>query len=414
MYPPELVASFRSQYRPNLHGNCEAPPDDVFAQILKVAFYASMEREEGRATKFRIGFCGLETLAQLSAPAIGRHWLPFTKGIPFLSPEIRRLAPALDHTRSFICVHRDARQIDGILTATSDHIFMGTLSKFMGFRLPDIFNVCVADAGELDVNIGASSVVQFRQGELRVPQSFYGVGDPLWDVEHQIHLEALKMLPPMAQERFADARNLTPYPGFLARILFLMERRRHGGSLLVVPDRMLSEVRASGCLRIKYPFGNNPSDIWNLCVTWYAQNRLAFFEDWENGIRGPKGRVGDNPEFPQQLFDTIMRFAEFTATLTSVDGAVVMSERLEVIGFGAEITSAASEVPEVTMHDDRSGTGEVRNVEDNGMRHRSVYRFCKNFPNAMGIIVSQDGGIKVVKSKEGAVHVWKNVTPSIM
>lgn len=411
MYPPDLVEKFQKRFSESVYAHsCEIPSANAIAKILEIAFYASMESEEGRPIKFRIGFLHPDSLDHLEKPKLGQHWLPFDQQKRYSISEVRRLAPALDYTRSFICVQEDASLISGILTATGDHVHLETLTKFQGFPLPEIFNVVVTGAGELDLNIGASSLIEFRQGSLRIRQQFYGAGD-LGHVENQLHDEAVQKLPPAARDHFAEMDLLTPYPEFLARILFLMEQRRHGGSLLIVPNQKISDLL---CLRIKYPFAQDSSTVWNLCVSWCTTNMLAHLDDPENGDREASGRPDENPEYPQQIFESIMRFAEFTATLSGVDGAVVISERLDLIGFGAEITSIAGDVTEVTMHDDYTGLGEVQNVEDNGMRHRSVYRFCQHVPGSTGIIVSQDGGIKIVKSMAGVVHVWKNVVPAIM
>ena len=53
--------------------------------------------------------------------------------------------------------------------------------------------------------------------------------------------------------------------------------------------------------------------------------------------------------------------------------------------------------------------GEVREEEATdgvGTRHRSVYRLCAAIHDALGIVVSQDGGVRLVGVKDGAVTYW--------
>ena len=99
--------------------------------------------------------------------------------------------------------------------------------------------------------------------------------------------------------------------------------------------------------------------------------------------------------------------AHTIAGLADVDGAVVMSKRLEVMGFGGEIVGDLPDVPIVMRASDLEG--EVREEEATdgvGTRHRSVYRLCAEIHDALGIVVSQDGGVRLVGVKDGAVTYW--------
>ena len=41
-----------------------------------------------------------------------------------------------------------------------------------------------------------------------------------------------------------------------------------------------------------------------------------------------------------------------------------------------------------------------------GTRHRSLHRLCAAMPEALGIVVSQDGGVRLVANKDGRVTYW--------
>ena len=40
-------------------------------------------------------------------------------------------------------------------------------------------------------------------------------------------------------------------------------------------------------------------------------------------------------------------------------------------------------------------------------RHRSVYYLCHQVPEALGIVISQDGNARFIKSKDGQVTYWE-------
>ena len=41
-----------------------------------------------------------------------------------------------------------------------------------------------------------------------------------------------------------------------------------------------------------------------------------------------------------------------------------------------------------------------------GTRHRSAYRLCTRFPEALAVVISQDGGVRFVGWHEGAITYW--------
>jgi hypothetical protein len=76
--------------------------------------------------------------------------------------------------------------------------------------------------------------------------------------------------------------------------------------------------------------------------------------------------------------DAMSELSRFTASLTMVDGAVVLTHELEAIGFGAEISG---ELPDVSMVarvvDFEAQKFELEPATAMGTRHRSAYRLCK-------------------------------------
>src|SRR6185295_2406861 len=97
----------------------------------------------------------------------------------------------------------------------------------------------------------------------------------------------------------------------------------------------------------------------------------------DNTLEAPEDRVRRKTVAWQHLLalsDTVDR-------ATSVDGCVVLTRKLQLLGFGGEIR-----VPtEHSLDEDRH----------TGTRHRSAARFCKKFPGAIALVVSQDGQVSI-------------------
>ena len=111
-------------------------------------------------------------------------------------------------------------------------------------------------------------------------------------------------------------------------------------------------------------------------------------------------------EMDRALFDV----AHLIADLTYVDGAVLMTDRLELLGFGVEISGGLPEVSTVARARDLPGTEREQVRTDRvGTRHRSAYRLCHALRDALVVVVSQDGGLRFVRWHHDAVTYWDQV-----
>jgi hypothetical protein len=114
-----------------------------------------------------------------------------------------------------------------------------------------------------------------------------------------------------------------------------------------------------------------------------------------------------NDERIAKLDEAIFELAHLIAALASVDGAVVMSKRFELLGFGGEISGAPPAVRTVLRALDLEGKRTVEQSTDGvGTRHRSAYRLCNAVPGAVAVVVSQDGNVRFVRRTDGGVAYW--------
>jgi hypothetical protein len=116
----------------------------------------------------------------------------------------------------------------------------------------------------------------------------------------------------------------------------------------------------------------------------------------------------------QQLADldeAFFEFAHFLADLMSVDGALVLTKRNEIVGFGAELLSEAPRLTGVRRAMDlEAEIWANESLDDVGTRHRAVYRLCDQHPNCVAIVISQDGSVRFVKNHNGAVTYWNQLS----
>jgi hypothetical protein len=191
-----------------------------------------------------------------------------------------------------------------------------------------------------------------------------------------------------------------------------MRSARHGGTVIFVPAVFAGELSAENrYVAIKYGFaeGEPRSRLRTLVVR--AMNVLA--ETYGHGSKEEPKPVGwaeyeaSSNEKIVKLDEAIFEVAHLIAALSVVDGAVVITKRFELLGFGAEISGRLPDVRTVARALDVEGKRVVQEgIEGVGTRHRSVYRLCSELKEAVAVVISQDGGARFVKWKDGAVTYW--------
>jgi hypothetical protein len=90
------------------------------------------------------------------------------------------------------------------------------------------------------------------------------------------------------------------------------------------------------------------------------------------------------------------------ARLSRVDGGVLITDHYQLLGFGVEVVAPADELRTATLDD-----GSKENIEQYGTKHRSAFRLCDCYSQAVAFVCSQDGGIKCVCNERGVVRLRK-------
>jgi len=106
---------------------------------------------------------------------------------------------------------------------------------------------------------------------------------------------------------------------------------------------------------------------------------------------GRAGEVGCAGGDQQSCEEAARDAARFIASLTAVDGAVVLTDTLRIIGFGRRLRRASQgDKVHVSHTAEATETKEVRFAEY-GTRHRSAFRFVASMNRSVGFIMFQDG-----------------------
>jgi Probable sensor domain DACNV len=354
-------------------------------------------------------------------PPTGLHRLEFTAPRPFEVQELRRLSPAADYHRSLIGARLSGGgglEIWGIVQSGPGWIrtYQGGIDRHA--PLPPALVVHVSGPGRLGAYRGDVLVAKLERGE--ISGSSMDVFASTWLPESFKERRAeLAKLHEAARKR-ADGRWAPLDPDFtlvlgqqvVRRLVSVMRSARHGRTVIFVPAALTEELSAENrYVAIKYGFAEGEPRLRLRTLVVRAMKVLAQTHGRGTGEQPkPVGWAeyeASSDEKIAELDEAIFAVAHLIAALSAVDGAVVITKRFELLGFGAEISGKLPEVRTVARALDVEGKLAVQEgTEGVGTRHRSVYRLCSELKEAVAVVISQDGGARFVAWKDGAVTYW--------
>jgi hypothetical protein len=429
-YPEELVSfifdlweepQFRERLRlAGIDPSMQLPDRAVLQEIISTCYQASLLREEERPVTFRLIIHDPELFSLSDGPPTGLHRLQFTRPRPFNEYELHQLAPAADFYRTLIGISLDRENGAHIWGV----IHSGTLwmQAVYGGRkpfppLPPSLVIYVTGPGQISVCLGAEIMASLTGGQINCP--VFNVFAASWLAESF----ALVRTELWAQHLEARGRAAKPWatidPNFVRmvgqqvvrRIISVIRNSHHGGTLVYIPPEMEHDILAENrYLSVKYQFlADEPRERLR---TLMLRILNTFAENC--GGEGPPGKVIGWQEYVNcrdeavaLLDEAIFDVAHFIATLSATDGAVVLSKRLEILGFGGVISGDIDKVETVNHALDAEGNfAEPELSEGVGTRHRAAYRLCQELHDAVAVVVSQDGNVQIVKWLNGSVTYW--------
>src|SRR5262249_2722069 len=203
----------------------------------------------------------------------------------------------------------------------------------------------------------------------------------------------------------------------LRQVIAVVRASHHGGTTLVMPPERAAELSARNeFLHISHRLVDGPARrrFRSLLLAIMAAVARVSHRP-EGALPGwPEYRLSEDPEIAA-LDEAMFEVSHLIAGLAAVDGAVVLTQRFEIIGFGAEIASPRADLPEVACARDVEGVQRTfESVERVGTRHRSAYRFCASVRDALAVVVSQDGDVRFVRWHRDAVTYWSYLVGGLL
>lgn len=331
----------------------ETPPAQAIAALIDVAFWASLRREEGQSPKISLAFL---------PPDRARHALTFAGRLPLSPTVLSKVAPAVERPGIHLGVW-----------STGDEFFVwGTTREVPAFCLV------------VEVITSGLVVVKHRSEPFG---KFVNVavleGDQIKIVDEAVG----HVVPdcPAVVTSLAGARDAASGSGLTTVLIQLaasMRQHGRGGALLVVPAG---------------------SDAWRESIVTPMQ--YAIEPPYSELARLSCSEAADP--------DDLKRSVDAIAGLTAVDGATIITDRYDLLAFGAKIASKRSTPPVefVNLTEPVEGSRPVRAAptQFGGTRHMSAAQFVNDQRDATALVASQDGRFTIFKwsPREQFVHAHR-------
>lgn len=420
-YPQDLVNIFLDKWTAGESNNLPGP--DVLNELVSTCYQTSIMSEEKRSLKFRLILVDPEKLAAEDGPPAGLLRLIFSEPRAFSQYELRKLAPAVDFYGSLIGIRVNSEgklQIWGIVHSGQRWIqaIRGGSARYA--PLPDSLVLYIIRAGQIVVCKGSEMVAMLSDGGIMTPSRSVlnshwlraSIGDAtayLWDLHSDARSKAKK---PWA---FLE-RNFPILVSWqiTKRIISIVRNSHHGGTIISLPlEKRWEACSRNDYLNIKYLFKEDEPRNRFRTLLLKIMNTLAEScgdAGQPDRIVGWKEYVASKNDVLRQLDEAVFEHAHFIAGLAAVDGAVILTQRHELLGFGGVILGPSDNVRIARALDSEGDHTMPESMDGVGMRHRAAYHLCNELQDAFAMIISQDGDVDVAKRKNGVVTCW-NVLP---
>ena len=317
------------------------PDAEAMEALIDAAFWASLRREEGYTPRISLAFLSPQETA---------HPLKFERPLQLHPATLTRVAPAVERPGIHLGVWRQQDEL----------AVWGTTRA--------IPSLCFV----LEVAAPGLLVIKHHSGD--ESGKFVNVavleGDRIkWVDEHAAELPDCPELM-TSLLGFDSPASWVHSVNVLVQLAVSMRAHNRGGLLLVVPAGTES-WRESILAPVPYAVSPPFSQLSHLSREGPSEtSRLV----WQ---------------------EAVSRTVDAIAGLTAVDGAVVMTDQYELLGFGAKITRRKGwgSVERVTVTEPiEGGTAVLSHPEElGGTRHQSAAQFVHDQRDAAALVASQDG-----------------------
>ena len=400
-----------------------SPSVETLNALFTSLFFASIKTEEGRSIQVRAFYIDPDD-PDPDEPRRVRmdRWRVYnlSERFPFNVANIVKFAKAADPWSSGVAVfHDEAGElfawalVDQISAISMAFVREGPPT----YDPPGLFQCLVGGPADISVYRRSSFVARLAQNTLLISQNdCLGSGPVSERIDEWFSAIWEDVALAAGKRDLAHQRNYFRFLGkqmwtsTLCRILLNIQRQRHGGAILFTNS---GAVDLSPKYAVNYPrIGEALREILYATIRSQAAHLELEFRR-VNEDRKVSKRIHDKQILAnagREDADAALTGAvRFISSMAGVDGLVLATSELSILGFGVEIT-AKSDVQTIFVTNSPA-VDDLKKIDVShyGTRHRSMFRYISKHPGSLGFVVSQDGDVRVVMSLDRQVVVFENL-----
>ncbi|MBF0368215.1 MAG: GAF domain-containing protein [Magnetococcales bacterium] len=370
-----------------------APSFTDIKLILETIFFASLKQKEENPIKVSVSL--VESMALLDeVAAYDGMTVLFDHPFPFTADTLVNLSPAFDpSTTSLVVMPEDGTpgrlEIHGAIYFSARGLHRFDALTFARTPL-DIFTVAAKKAGHLLIFRGNDVIGRYASGVFCEPTSLPFTESPMaWNL--------LKVVRGHPEFRELDMGYWQVYRDLIDRLLLETARRGQGGAILWMPEALLEHSTAFS--DPKFRLTKRPDGAQLIGRYRHLEERL------EAGEPG-----ADFHRLKQELAlhkKHLIDLVELLAHFSRVDGALILSDRLQPISFGTLITAPPWKGQVISWLEERLFPSVHVDFNRFGSRHTSAVNLIGQCPGAIAFVISQDGPIAgITRKNENTIYWW--------
>jgi hypothetical protein len=398
-----------------------APREKIIRSLIRIAYLASLRTEEGRFVRGSVTYADPGHPEMDPPPRRRADYPGFTRlgrRLPLTPEAFVKLARAIDKWSGAIAVYginESSLFAWGVIDQLVGQNVRLNREATSGFAQPGVLTISVDGVGDLSVyhedfflgGLDAQQLVTRENDALRSP------------ILHRHVLPALVPLAAAASAALDAPDEMSSIVGALvmewsntvARLCIGLRRLGTGGALLITPKPLLK------ALDITYPFLYQR--LSEGVILKVLDDEYLSFATRRELDAVSSGMI--STEIVQDVWNAeadaedreseLSGAAKLVTSLAAVDGLVLLTPTLGVVGFGGKIRSGPHNV---TVYDgpafSRHGTRATKiDLSRFGTRHTSMIRYCRMDPAAIGVVVSQDGYVRLIMTSGRSLTFWDRV-----
>lgn len=415
----------------------QAPSTLVLTRLLETLYFASLKRNEGRPIVCTVNYASPDLTDAQSGQQMSpesesadrwRH-VRFLKPLPFDVRTLTSLAKGADPAAISLNVYHGRSHKLFIWGMVDQEVRHGENLAIDGqgtVHRPSRLYAAIVGVGKLSVWVDGSLVGSLTHDAL--VEEYY---DTLWSgpvhdllrsylaavvAETDTGHGELELCP---QEEALDAEIIececmVRWLHGICRILIAMQDYKTGGGLLLTPEGSRAGLHVKYAIHYdRFPqailgFVTSGQLVGQLDEEIQRQHRASGTDQDLAELHGRASRArSQRDEYRNAALGAI----RFIASLSCVDGFVLLDPTMTVHGFGVEVRSDARLDDVYVAGDSQGDESKLRQAELGlfGTRHRAMMRYCYQNPGSLGFVVSQDGEIRVMTTLGGRLVVWENL-----